>query len=284
MTAIVSGSESDRLDELLNLFPIHAKTSHWGKLCGITDFPAEHGMGKIHLIRRGAATVQHHGHADLHIAEPSVLLYPRPMARRFVTDKEDGAEFVCASLQFDGGAANPIARALPDILVVPLGSFDGGIQAMELLFHENTRSSESRYALVDRLFDIVVAQLLRYLMDTGQVENAYLTGMWNPRLGKALTAMHEDPGREWSLDSLADVAGMSRSIFANKFRRSLGTTPSGYLQAWRIKLAQQALRKGRQLKTIAMEVGYGSEAALSRAFKAQCGMSPREWLAVRTRD
>ncbi|WP_258057606.1 helix-turn-helix domain-containing protein, partial [Xylella fastidiosa] len=73
-------------------------------------------------------------------------------------------------------------------------------------------------------------------------------------------------------------AGMSRSVFAGTFRRVVGCTPGVYLQGWRVKLAQLALRQGRQLlKTIAVEVGYGSEAALSRAFKAQCGMTPREW-------
>ena len=70
---------------------------------------------------------------------------------------------------------------------------------------------------------------------------------------------------------------MSRSAFAGAFRGVVGMTFGHYLQGWRIGLAQQALRRGRPLKVVAAEVGYGSEAALSRAFKAQTGVSPRQW-------
>lgn len=75
------------------------------------------------------------------------------------------------------------------------------------------------------------------------------------------------------------MAGLSRSVFATTFRETVGTTPGQYLQGWRVRLAQKALLRGRPLKVIATEVGYGSEAALSRAFKAQSGQSPRKWKA-----
>jgi AraC-like DNA-binding protein len=70
---------------------------------------------------------------------------------------------------------------------------------------------------------------------------------------------------------------MSRSVFATAFRETVGTTPGQYLQGWRVRLAQKALRRGRPLKMISAEVGYGSEAAFSRAFKAHSGLSPRDW-------
>ena len=73
------------------------------------------------------------------------------------------------------------------------------------------------------------------------------------------------------------MAGMSRSAFASTFRGVLGQTPGQYLQAWRITLAQQALLAGKPIKVVASDVGYGSEAALSRAFSAYAGLSPRAW-------
>jgi AraC-like DNA-binding protein len=114
-------------------------------------------------------------------------------------------------------------------------------------------------------------------METGQAQVGLLGGLAHPRLRLALVAMHERPAQAWSLDTLAAEAGMSRSVFANAFRDTLGCTPGAYLQQWRVALAQRALRQGRPLKRIADEVGYGSEAALSRAFKAQSGASPRQW-------
>jgi transcriptional regulator GlxA family with amidase domain len=114
-------------------------------------------------------------------------------------------------------------------------------------------------------------------MENGSIRGGMLAGMSHPKLRRAIVAMHEQPARDWSLESLAEIAGMSRSVFAESFREGLGVTPGAYLQGWRVSLAQQALRKGRSLKMIAAEVGYGSEAALSRAFKAQSGMTPSEW-------
>ncbi len=120
-------------------------------------------------------------------------------------------------------------------------------------------------------------QILRQLMETGEVKGGMLAGLSHPRLRNAIVAMHEAPSKDWTLDELARVAGMSRSVFATHFREALGITPGQYLQGWRVGLAQQALQRGKPLKVVASDVGYGSEAALSRAFKAHSGLSPREW-------
>jgi transcriptional regulator GlxA family with amidase domain len=114
-------------------------------------------------------------------------------------------------------------------------------------------------------------------METGAIRGGMLAGMSHPKLRRALVAMHEQPQQDWTLDALAALCGMSRSVFANSFRNTLGCTAGVYLQGWRISLAQQMLRKGQQLKLIADRVGYGSEAALSRAFKAHSGQTPRTW-------
>lgn len=272
---------TDRLEALLNHFPVRARMFHSGALCGITDFSAPGEGGQIHLIRTGTMEVIHPGRPTLHVSVPSLLLYPRPIARRFVSDVQRGVDLACAELHFDGGAANPVVGALPDVICLPLESIDGAGHTLTLLFDEAFGNNCGRHALVDRLFEVVLIQVLRHLMETGQMGGGMLAGLSHPRLRKALVTMHEQPGRAWSLEALADLAGMSRSVFAGSFRSVVGCTPGSYLQAWRVRLAQQALTQGRPLKTIAIEVGYGSEAALSRAFKAQCGATPREWRQMR---
>ncbi|MDC7701699.1 AraC family transcriptional regulator [Vogesella indigofera] len=265
------------MDALLSHFPVRARMFHSGALCGVTDFSAPCEGGQIHLVRAGTMDAIHPGRPTLHVSVPSLLFYPRPLTRRFVTDAQRGADLVCAELHFDGGAESPIVGALPDVICLPLESIDGSKQILELLFEEAFSNNCGRYALVDRLFEVVLVQLLRYLMETDQIRGGMLAGLSHSKLRKALVAMHEQPGQEWSLEALAHISGMSRSVFAGTFRSVVGCTPGVYLQGWRVRLAQQALRQGRQLKIIAVEVGYGSEAALSRAFKAQCGMTPREW-------
>lgn len=267
---------ADRLAALMAHFPVSAQVFNAGPLCGINAVEDPSGRGQLHLVRAGAVEVQH-GRESLQVGEPSLLLFARPLAHRFVTDPVRGADMVCAHLAFEGGAGNPIAAALPPLLCLPLSEVDGAAPVLALLFEEAFEQRCGRVALVERLFEVVMIQVLRQLMERGSVRGGMLSGLSHPRLRGALVAMHESPAREWTLEALAREAGMSRSAFAAAFRDTLGTTPGQYLQAWRVGLAQQALRRGRPLKAIAAEIGYGSEAALSRAFKAQTGRAPREW-------
>jgi AraC-like DNA-binding protein len=266
----------DRLAVLLERFSVTAQVFHAGALCGINTLEGEAGVGQLHLIRRGPLEV-FHGNTSLGIDQPSLLLYPRAMSHRFVSDAEKGADMACANLRFEGGAQNPICAALPDVVCLPLDGIFGASDVLALLFEEAFTQRCGRTALVNRLFEVVMIQILRHLMETGEVKGGMLAGLSHPRLRNAIVAMHEAPSKDWTLDELARVAGMSRSVFATHFREALGITPGQYLQGWRVGLAQQALQRGKPLKVVASDVGYGSEAALSRAFKAHSGLSPREW-------
>jgi AraC-type DNA-binding domain-containing proteins len=265
----------DRLAVLLERFPVSARVFNAGALCGI-NLLEDRDTGQMHLVRRGPLEVSHGGPPVL-VEEPSLLLYPRPMPHRFNSDPELGADMACADLHFDGGAQNPLAAALPAFTCVPLSALAGTGPVLDLLFEEAFDHRCGRQAMVDRLFEVVMIQLLRHLMEQGEVKGGLLAGLAHARLRHALVAMHEAPAREWTLEELAEAAGMSRSVFAETFREVVGLTPGQYLQGWRVRLAQQALRRGRPLKVVASEVGYGSEAALSRAFKSHAGVSPRAW-------
>src|SRR5918999_264253 len=134
-----------------------------------------------------------------------------------------------------------------------------------------------RQAALDRLCELLVIQLLRHLMDGDPGRRGLLAGLADPRLAKALNAMHNEPARDWSLESLARRAGMSRARFAVNFRETLGTTPGDYLAQWRLGLAQSLLRKDRPVSVVASEVGYSGAAALTRAFRARFGKTPSAW-------
>ena len=255
---------ADRLEALFERFSVKAQMFHAGMLCGINDLAPEDDTGQLHLVKRGAVVVSHHGAPDLRITTPSLLLYPRPLAHRFVTDPKEGAELTCANLRFEGGSTSPIATALPAVVCLPLEQLKGSGDVLALIFEEAFEQRCGRRALLDRLFEVVLIQILRHLMSSGQTQVGMLAGLAHPKLRLAMIAMHEKPAEDWSLEALASRAGMSRSVFANAFREAVGCTPGVYLQRWRASLVQQALRQGRSLKIIASEVGYGSESALSR--------------------
>ena len=266
----------DRLATLLDHFSVSAQVFHAGALCGINQIE-EDNRGQLHLVWQGSVQVLNGDGSQLQIDQPSLLLYPRPLAHRFVTDAAQGAELACAHLAFAGGAASPIARALPACVCLPLQALGSGVALVEALFEEAFSRQCGRQAVLDRLFEVVLVHVLRQLMEQGHARSGMLAGLSDARLRLALVAMHEAPQRDWSLQMLAAAAGMSRSVFARAFHDTVGSTPGQYLQEWRIALVQRGLRQGRPLKRLADEVGYGSEAALSRAFKAQVGATPRAW-------
>ncbi|MDN5844003.1 MAG: AraC family transcriptional regulator [Alcaligenaceae bacterium] len=276
----------DRLSGILERFRVQAHLHHSGALCGLNHFDARGGHGYLHVLRRGRLKVSHPGARDvprsMHFDEPTLLLYPRPFTHRFHNPPVEGSDFTCARLNFDGGSYNPLARALPPLIALPLVRVSGLDLALELLFAETDRVRCGRRLLVDRLFEVVVIQLMRWLLDHPQeagVRPGFITGMSDRRLARALVAMHDAPGEPWPVERMAERAGMSRTAFANTFREVVGQTPADYLNDWRIALAQNRLREGQPIKILTDELGYSNPSALSRAFSAKVGMSPRDWLA-----
>lgn len=279
-------SPIDRLSGILERFRVRAQLHHSGALCGLNHFDARDGHGYLHVLRRGQLEVSHPGArgipTSIHLNEPALLFYPRPLTHRFHNPPLEGSDFTCAQLQFDGGSANPMAAALPSLIHLPLARVPGLGLALELLFSETDNVRCGQRLLADRLFEVVVLQLLRWLLDHPQeagVQSGLLTGLSDTRLARALAAMHDNPGEPWTLERMAEQAGMSRTAFANTFRELVGQTPAEYLTGWRIALAQSRLHEGRPIKRLAEELGYANPSALSRAFTAKVGMSPRAWLA-----
>ncbi len=273
----------DRLQGLLSRFSVSARLFHSGPLCGINDF-ADNGLGQLHLVRRGPLEVHHAGEV-VHVTEPSLLFYPRPLAHRFISDATVGADMACANLAFGGAASagvamagtHPIARSLPRFVHLPLAALPGAAPVLDLLFDEAFAQRCGRQIVVDRLFDAVVVLLLRHLLDSGHITDGPLAGLGHPQLAKAIVAMHDEPAAPWTLETLAARAGMSRSRFAEVFAQLVDETPATYLAQYRITLAQKALMRGEGLDRVAQQVGYGSAAALSRAFGKRLGISPRLW-------
>lgn len=267
----------DRLDALLSRFAVSARLFHSGPLCGVTDFTPSDERGQLHLVQQGEVQVSHGRRQHIAVREPSLVFYPRPLAHRFVTDPEHGAQMACAHVAFRAGAIDPVARALPPVVVMPLARLGDARALLDLLFAEAFDARCGRQAVVDRLFEVVLIHVLRALMADGAVDQGLLAGLAHPQLARALVALHESPAEPWTLERLAAAAGLSRSRFAAIFRDTVGATPGDYLAGWRICLAQDLLRRGQPLKAIAPQVGYAGVAALSRAFRGVSGQSPRAW-------
>lgn len=266
----------DRLVWLLKCFELRARVFQAGPLCNSSSFDARDGLGYIHVLRSGTLRVETQSQPAVRINEPSLLFYMNPTSHRLVPQGK-GVDMVCASFDFGTGLRNPLAQALPDVLVQKLGDMPTLGLSLTLLFKEASEHHCGQQAILDRLTEVIIVQLLRDLMDQNRLQIGLLAGLAEPRLAKAINAMHENPSQAWSLEDLASVAGMSRARFATNFRNTVGMTPGSYLTEWRIGVAQSLLRKGKSVQLVADTVGYGSASALSRAFAAQVGLSPTDW-------
>ncbi|WP_126444879.1 AraC family transcriptional regulator [Sulfuricystis multivorans] len=267
---------SDGLSRLLDHTGLRARTFYTGALCGLHAFHAAEGVGHLHVVRAG--TVRIMGAQRMVIEGPALLFYPRPLDHRLDVPSGVTAEVLCASVSYDAGMDNALVRALPALVVVPLDGAPGLAPTLELLFTQARMEGIGRQAMLDRLCDVVLIQIVRHAIERGWIARGLLTGLAHPRLGKTLTAMLDAPGEAWTLETMAARANLSRSSFARHFRETVGATPAALLAQVRIGLAQRLLRQGKPLATVAQTVGYGSQPALSRAFIRETGIAPSDWL------
>lgn len=283
----------DRLSGLLSHFRVQAQLHHSGALCGLSHFDAADGHGYLHVLRKGQLKITHPKSkrsanqvpATVQLNEPTLLFYPRPLTHLFHNPPREGSDFTCARLAFEGGIDNPLARALPAFMAVPLQCVPGLAATLDLLFAETDQVRCGQRLMADRLFEVVVLQLLRWLLDhphEAGIQPGLITGLSDPRLARVLVALHDEPGQLWTLDRMADYAGMSRTTFATTFKEVLDQTPADYLASWRMALAQTRLREGRPIKQLAQELGYANPSALTRAFTARLGLAPRDWLKAQS--
>ncbi len=249
-----------------------ARTFFTGTLCKTVQYPD---VGHLHFLKGGKLTLVQTAQSDLEVDEPTLLFFPRGRVHSFVVNPERGADLVCATVELGGAEGNPIGQGLPELVVLPLASHPALAPICDLILGEAFSEQGGRQEALDRLFDYLLILIVRHVVESGRVPTGVLAGLADPRLAKALTAIHEAPKKSWTLDNLAGIAGMSRTRFAEHFRTRIGQTPMDYLTVWRMTIACQLLARGKPVKSVALQVGYQSAAAFSRVFSRVTGQAPR---------
>lgn len=172
-----------------------------------------------------------------------------------------------------------LQAALPEWMVQDQHG-DPGPATVERLAAEAARDLPGQQAMLDRMVDLLVMSTVRGWLTgvptrAARAATGWCGGYLDPAVARAIEAMHEAPGKPWTVGELAGLAGMSRALFARRFVELVGATPIAYLTEWRLDVAAERLAAGRAtVDTIAREVGYGSGFALSAAFKRSRGVSP----------
>lgn len=266
-------------------------------------FPS--GKSRLHIIRSGSVVIEAegleeryhasqgdlillmHGHGHVisdRAGRPANLL--TDLARQHydrtrLTLGNGDTKWLCGEFGFDGVLSQRLLSVLPPVLVLK-GLRERPFEWLELSCHfildEALNPRAGAAAMISRLLDVIFVQMLRTWATEGAVGHGWLSGAIDDRINPAMSAIHADPGRAWSVNDLAALSNLSRSAFADRFQRVVGQAPLSYLTTWRLDRAAEFLRYSRApISEIAGRVGYTSEAAFSRAFKGRYELSPMQW-------
>lgn len=187
---------------------------------------------------------------------------------------------VSATFGFDVHRLGPLMAALPELMVIRCNDEERIFTDAILANLVNADPDQPGYAaLAAQTAQLLLVHVVRtFALTGGDQDIGWLAGLSDPRIARALNAIHQSPGQGWDVAKLARIAGLSRSGFAEKFHERLGQTPMHYLRSWRMHLAQEALASSDVTVTsLTQNLGYQSEAAFREAFRQATGQTPKEY-------
>lgn len=268
-------------------------------------FPDQAGALKCNAVLSGWLWVEVEGAAPVRIEEGDFFLLPlgRPFTiyshaeidptpaaqvmpgedEGFHATIEVGGPTRVISCRFDlrNATATALLMRLPAVIVIDQKTPDAAelSQFVKSIIDEQSAALPGSDLASQHLSQLILIKTLRLVQTQGSDRLGWLSALTHPRLCLALNAIHEHPGKNWTLDSLANQSSMSRASFARQFREHVGQTPIEYLTQWRMLLAADRLRDGQKIAQVSRDLGYGSESAFSLAFKRVMGDAPRRYVA-----
>jgi len=283
------------------------------ELAGVV-MPGAQRVIEYHVVVRGSCWGQVIGGERMRLAEGDVILFPQgdahvlssvpgmreqvdlgafpqatsplPVFYEVGGGGDERSRIVCCFLGCDERPYNPLLDALPAVIHLSAGHGSPTEWLGRLM---STAAMEARSArpggenVLSRLSELMFVETIRQHLGTLPLSaTGWLAGLRDPIVGHALAALHGDPAAEWTVERLARAVAISRSVLAERFTSMVGQPPMQYLALWRMQLASRLLADGGNLATVAVAIGYESEASFSRAFKKLVGRSPAVWRREQT--
>ena len=185
---------------------------------------------------------------------------------------------VCGHFEFDRTVVHPFINELPAMIHISnddVKQFSWLKNITELVIDEAAKEKSGSSVIVNKLGEILFIHTLRALIEKNKLKTGFMAAMQDERISKVLKEIHTHPENDWQLEKLAQIAGMSRTSFINRFKSLIGDTPFNYVTQWRILQAKELLAESNlPVGEIAEQVGYQSEAAFNRVFKKNVEQTP----------
>lgn len=277
------------IHDLLNLVRLDVDVYHNARVCG-NWLIREHTLEAtcFHMPTQGGCLLRVPGEGEWHLDEGDVVIFPRELPHTMeplepltgpqqhlaiaASQNQTGTSMLCGLIHFQHQGGEQLVRFLPRVLVVKAKKARQWLEPLkQLIVAESIAGVEMNSPVLNRLCELLVAYTLRCYAENYPHESGILALYAQPRLYKAVQAVHRQPANPWQLQTLAKEAGMSRTRFAELFSKTSGMTATQYLTWWRMQLAWAELQRGASVEAVADAIGYRSEAAFARAFKKQFG-------------
>ncbi len=268
----------DTLGALLQHLNFNAEVFFSGSLCGVQAVEEDGESATLHFLRSGAMMLMTEQGHEMVIDSSAVIFFPDGMRHRFIPHGSEAPELVCATVKFQPGQKALLADKLPKFLCIHEHDSQAVSEAAERLFDEAFKDLHARQMMIDRLCDVLMIQMLRYVVCHGIVELGMLAGSTHPNLAPLMQQLKQCPEKDWNLEEMATYVAMSRSKFSALFKETLGQTPLEYLTDLRLHQAQELLKKNKPVSLVANSVGYENASSLNRVFKKHFGITPKQWL------
>ncbi|AJD53970.1 Cupin [Thalassospira xiamenensis M-5 = DSM 17429] len=272
-------SERDILSDVFGVNHPRGNAFFTGTLCGRSDHQGRDDkpliqQGILHVLRSGSVRVFIDGRQTHFLDRPGLILFGKATRHEIETPKT-GSGIVCANLLFHDAGPGPALLGIPDCLVLTFDEMPGLEMITGQLFNEAFEIQPGTRTAVNLLIDLLFLMVMRHCQKHGLMRAGILSALRDPRISRVVGALYNRPGHGWSVESQAELAGMSRAAFAQLFRDLLGISPGEFLQTIRLERAHALLQAGQRLQFVAGEVGYRSSTALARAILQKYGVSPR---------
>ena len=283
----------DLLSTILSAYNLRAGIYEHPAVCGDFQFgTAGDGNASFHLLGRGQCWLHTRNRPPIQLNSGDLVVMPQddwhmltaseraPVDGAMIMPREGEGPFtsmLCGHFDFDTGRRNPVLEALPDVLVIRRDEAGDRLKHLAQLMLIEIENHEPGHApVLDRLADTLFVMVIRHhIFFSGAEQRGLIAALADSRLRKALDAMHQRPGEDWTLERLAAEAAMSRSTFSLRFNEIVGSPPIDYLTRWRMVQAERMLRDPRaSVASIMEDVGYQTEAAFRKAFKRVHGYGP----------
>jgi AraC family transcriptional regulator, activator of mtrCDE len=296
--------DPDALSSVLSQLQLNAEVYSDGDFCGAWAVDTS-GSRRIpfHLIGRGEAWLHMEDRDAQMLSAGDLVIFPGDSRHIIANTRETPAEelinapvpvdqgpitnIVCGFFEFKNRSAWPLLDSLASVIVIDLSdmSMSSTIRGLiDLMVAELNRRAPGFYTVINHLAYLLFVQVLRQQIQLGAVDSGLLAALFDSKISKALSVIHNRPGQRWTLELLASEAGMGRSSFAQQFNALIGIPPMQYLTSWRMQEARTLLKSTKlSLGHIAEHCGYESEAAFRKAFKKTTGTPPGQVRRQETR-